>query len=480
VHSYVALLVALFLSFTASANAQQPQRIVVDTPEQARSVDLYNEGIKLLSAGNAAAARQKFKEAIDLNPKLSQAHFNYGIALVDSRQYSDALTAFNKVIALQSNSPEAWLNKGICYERMGNLQLAVDCFKTYLKLKPNAANAAEIQQHLAAFEREIARCPVKVPISAENYLEEIIPDGLMRWSPQRMPLKIYVKDGTQIPNFKPEYDGVVMQCFADWASASEGKVRFTYIDDPAKADITVTWTNNPEELITAAEGGHAQVTMDGVHIVRCKIALLTTTVHGRIIDAPTIRRCALHEIGHGLGMSGHSSAPDDIMFAVTDESRKETNLTARDGKTLVALYSQDDAFAAKHPINAVRVAAGGDPNSPVVKAVKLNAEGVIALRAKNYDLAKTKFEESLKLRPGEAAAQRNLGSVYRWKAYQARLAGNNTEAATLLGKAIQLYEGAKSPDALKVALSEYATVLKSLGRTDEAGKVQARISSFNK
>jgi hypothetical protein len=73
-------------------------------------------------------------------------------------------------------------------------------------------------------------------------------------------------------------------------------------------------------------------------------------------------------------MSGHSSAPDDIMFAVTDESRKETNLTARDGKTLVALYSQDDAFAAKHPINAVRVAAGGDPNSPVVKSCRQSCE----------------------------------------------------------------------------------------------------------
>jgi tetratricopeptide (TPR) repeat protein len=126
----------------------------------------------------------------------------------------------------------------------------------------------------------------------------------------------------------------------------------------------------------------------------------------------------------------------------------------------------------------MQLAISGDPNSPVAKAVRLNQEGVMANRSKNYDLAKTKFEECLKLRPGEAAPQRNLGSVYESKASEAHLAGKNGEAAALLARAIELFESSKSVDWLKISLPQYASLLRSLGRESEASKAEARLSEL--
>ena len=47
-------------------------------------------------------------------------------------------------------------------------------------------------------------------------------------------------------------------------------------------------------------------------------------------------RIALHEIGHALGINGHSSDSKDIMFMSVDKN--QTTLSRRDVETLKALY----------------------------------------------------------------------------------------------------------------------------------------------
>jgi hypothetical protein len=152
------------------------------------------------------------------------------------------------------------------------------------------------------------------------------------------------------------------------------------------------------------------------------------------------------------------------MFAVADPSNFENKLSSRDCKTMLELYSKDDTFVEQHRITTVR-APGGDPDSPIVKAVRLNSEGAEAMRNRNYVLAKTKFEESLKLRPDGAAASSNLGSIYRWESFQARNAGKNAEAAKLLAKAITLYEAGKNVEGVKQARADYAEVMSELGNS---------------
>jgi predicted Zn-dependent protease len=60
----------------------------------------------------------------------------------------------------------------------------------------------------------------------------------------------------------------------------------------------------------------------------------------RPVNDNLIRSVSLHEVGHALGLTGHSRHPTDVMFfseSLVDDKRE---LSARDRKTLVRLYSR--------------------------------------------------------------------------------------------------------------------------------------------
>jgi predicted Zn-dependent protease len=52
-----------------------------------------------------------------------------------------------------------------------------------------------------------------------------------------------------------------------------------------------------------------------------------------------IKAVALHEIGHSLGLLGHSPVPEDIMYCAEGLAEAPQNLTERDKKTMKLLYS---------------------------------------------------------------------------------------------------------------------------------------------
>ena len=52
-----------------------------------------------------------------------------------------------------------------------------------------------------------------------------------------------------------------------------------------------------------------------------------------------MRTVCLHEVGHVLGMGGHTTNPEDIMFYTSSLADVPKHLSARDRATLVRLYS---------------------------------------------------------------------------------------------------------------------------------------------
>ena len=60
---------------------------------------------------------------------------------------------------------------------------------------------------------------------------------------------------------------------------------------------------------------------------------------GRMMDARQIRLTAAHEMGHALGLP-HSDEPRDVMYP----TNTATSLSARDYRTLEALYDLDDGI----------------------------------------------------------------------------------------------------------------------------------------
>lgn len=80
--------------------------------------------------------------------------------------------------------------------------------------------------------------------------------------------------------------------------------------------------------------------MGRVGIVHGVIQILTVPLmQGMAVTPNRIRTISLHEIGHVLGLTGHTANPNDAMFysaTIADEWR---NLSARDANTMTRLYS---------------------------------------------------------------------------------------------------------------------------------------------
>lgn len=315
-------LLAILLWSAGSLPGSLPA-FAIDQETEAQAIDAYNAGIGFYEKNNYTAAAQKFQEAIRINPQFAQAYYNYATLLAKEGKYQEAAKLLDTVLQIDPKLPEAWAQKAACLEHCADFVGAIKTYQSYLQQFPTAGDAAQIRERIVALQREI---------SSTAALH-------VRWPAEVMPLKVFLQDGRSIRGFKPEFTQLAKQAFSAWAAASGGRVSFFYVDEPSDANIEVVWTANKNELSTPAEGGHAVVDSIGARIVHANIKLLTTADSEVVPSDLRIRRTALHEIGHALGLGEHSNNPTDIMFAVADVSMKTPALSEHDASRLKALYS---------------------------------------------------------------------------------------------------------------------------------------------
>ena len=86
------------------------------------------------------------------------------------------------------------------------------------------------------------------------------------------------------------------------------------------------------------------------YISRVDITFLTVSANlpplSTTYSKEDIRETALHEIGHALGLAGHSLNPNDVMyFASASIERKISELSSRDKNTIRKLYANEHQVA---------------------------------------------------------------------------------------------------------------------------------------
>ena len=97
-----------------------------------------NLGILLMRAKKYDEARRQYKNAIELQPKLSEAYINYAANLIYLGDFTEAVEASNKGIALGTKKmPEALFNRAMAYDNMRQYNLAYTDLKKALSLRPD-------------------------------------------------------------------------------------------------------------------------------------------------------------------------------------------------------------------------------------------------------------------------------------------------------------------------------------------------------
>ena len=87
--------------------------------------------------------------------KAARAHFRRGETHFAMGRFAPALKEYEAAYELKP-LPGFLFNIGQCHRNLGHLEEAVFSFKRYLRLKPDAANRAAVEELVAELERQIA------------------------------------------------------------------------------------------------------------------------------------------------------------------------------------------------------------------------------------------------------------------------------------------------------------------------------------
>lgn len=182
----------------------------------------------------------------------------------------------------------------------------------------------------------------------QNYIEQASNDGgVMRWNIEKSPIKVKLSNMTHrdLPEyFKQEIEKALNQ----WHN-SLPFLQFTYVKNERDANIVISIEDIPNNvckdnncLFTV---GFTTPSYKGDTLKKMTITLYATNPSGYYFSSTELYNTVLHEMGHALGIMGHSYNSDDLMHMSYDGDNRYTQhrssfqaLSSRDINTVKLLY----------------------------------------------------------------------------------------------------------------------------------------------
>ncbi len=181
-----------------------------------------------------------------------------------------------------------------------------------------------------------------------------------RWDEGRFPLKVHVEPPSILPELQNELDPQEPDVFVEaaWRALENWQQSVAGVPTFRRAE---SWTDADLRIELVGEQGPAP--QDGVQVLGTTSLARACRVKGRSLipnrldvsfRVPVIRlyladqhglllpdqieRNVLHEIGHALGMKGHSPIPADLMYEVARD-RRVSKLSRQDTNSFRTLYT---------------------------------------------------------------------------------------------------------------------------------------------
>ncbi|MCX7992322.1 MAG: matrixin family metalloprotease [Fimbriimonadales bacterium] len=137
--------------------------------------------------------------------------------------------------------------------------------------------------------------------SANTFVPNYVPqlERLLYWD--RFPVTVYFERDA---NYSDYYRTLALQGFDQWVDATGNVVRYQVVQNPDAAQITVYFKPDTRNGLTT----YTYYPSNG----RLRDAKVEIGVRGN--NPIDIRSVAAHEFGHAIGIGGHSTNPEDMMY----------------------------------------------------------------------------------------------------------------------------------------------------------------------
>lgn len=127
---------------------------------------------------------------------------------------------------------------------------------------------------------------------------------------------------------------MMRHAFTRWSRSTNNKIVFQYVENPKAAQIVVRFV----QVIPKADreiGLTRSLFYQNGKMANAEIFIAEQAVNGRKLGDDAVFTVMIHEIGHAIGISRHSTDPNSIMYPVENDIQEIQNTDIR---TVAEIY----------------------------------------------------------------------------------------------------------------------------------------------